>query len=57
MIRETTLPTIGIAAGLVAFALFGALYAATGALAALVAGCGGGALLLCVSLAAAQAED
>ncbi len=48
------LPLIGIAAGLVAFLLFGILYVLTDSLAALVAGCGGALLLLCVSIAAAK---
>ncbi|HEX9932865.1 MAG TPA: hypothetical protein VGB08_08505 [Allosphingosinicella sp.] len=56
-IEDVSLPTIGTAAGLLAFFLFGALYAATGAPSALVAGCGGGLLLLGVSLAAARQDD
>ena len=56
-IEDEQLPAIGIAAGLVALLLFGVLYAATGHPAALVAGCGGGALLLAVSLLAAREPD
>jgi hypothetical protein len=55
--HDVNLPTIGIAAGLVALLLFGALYAATGAPSALVAGGGGALLLLGVSLAAAHRDD
>jgi len=48
---------IGIAAGLVAIFLFGVLYGTTGHLAALIAGCGGGFLLLVVSVLAGQAQE
>jgi hypothetical protein len=51
------LPVLGIAAGLVAFLLFGILYVLTDAAPVLVAGCGGALLLLGVSIAAsARAE-
>jgi hypothetical protein len=43
---------LGIAAGLVAFLLFGILYVLTDAAPVLVAGCGGALLLLAVSIAA-----
>ena len=46
------LPALGIAAGLVAFLLFGILYVLTDAAPVLVAGCGGALLLLSVSIAA-----
>ncbi|HEY0014205.1 MAG TPA: hypothetical protein VGB79_15285 [Allosphingosinicella sp.] len=46
------LPVLSIAAGLVAFLLFGILYVLTDAAAVLVAGCGGALLLLAVGIAA-----
>jgi len=52
-----SLRAIGIAGGLVAMILFTLLYWATGALPALVAGSGGGALLLAVSLLAGAATE
>lgn len=52
-----SLRAIGIAAGLVAIILFSLLYLATGALPVLVAGSGGGALLLAVSLLALAAKE
>ena len=48
---------LGIAAGLVAMFLFGALYGTTGHLAALIVGGGGGLLLLIASVLAGQAQD
>jgi hypothetical protein len=55
--KKITLSEVGVAAGFVAMFLFGILYGATGHPAALVAGCGGGLLLLAVSLLSAQASN
>jgi hypothetical protein len=52
-----SLRAIGIAAGLVAIILFALLYLATGALPSLVAGSGGGAMLLAISLLAGRAKE
>lgn len=51
MIGAPSLPVLAIAAGIVAILLFALLYVATGHPSALVAGCGGGALLLVAGLA------
>jgi hypothetical protein len=51
------LPVLGIAAGLVAFLLFGIFYVLTDAAPVLVAGCGGALLLLGVSIAAWDRTD
>lgn len=47
---------LGIAAGLVSMFLFGILYGVTEHPAAVIAGCGGGLLLLIVSLLATRDE-
>ena len=57
LMKDTTFPVLGIAAGVVALFLFGILYGNTGHPAALVAGCGGGLLLLAVSALAARGAD
>lgn len=54
---KVTLPEIGIAAGLVGILLFAILYVVTDAPAALIAGCGGGLLLLAASIAAATRTE
>jgi hypothetical protein len=54
--KKISLAEIGIAAGVVAMFLFGILYGTTGHPAALLAGCGGGLLLLSVSLLSAQSR-
>jgi hypothetical protein len=55
--KKASLADVGVAAAVLAMFLFGILYGATGHPAALVAGCGGGLLLLGASLLAARAGD
>ena len=55
--QRPKLREIGIAAGLVAMFLFGVLYGTTGHPAALIAGCGGGFLLLITAVLAGQAQE